>query len=330
MGLRKHYMGLIVIVLVFVSVLTAHFFGVGGIGTGVSVSLAAQPDEKADSNIKISGDCLSCHEDYDKSIFGTAHRIREEDVGGVACSDCHAGAEAHMEDPDISNIANPGKLGVKGTGAVCASCHLSSHEQTMHERNVHASNDISCSDCHRIHSNRNTALLEKEEVALCLGCHTGVQAQFALPSRHPVTDGVMKCSECHMTMDGDRRQFDFTGSNESCYRCHAQFRGPFPYEHEATVDYATGEGGCLNCHSPHGSTLPRMLKQSYESPHYAICSQCHSVPPGHRYNSQHGSTWAGVSCSECHSDIHGSYTSRMLLSQTLQARGCINAACHRF
>ena len=32
--------------------------------------------------------------------------------------------------------------------------------------------------------------------------------------------------------------------------------GPFPYEHQATLDYSTEEGGCMNCHSPHGSAQP--------------------------------------------------------------------------
>ena len=99
------------------------------------------------------------------------------------------------------------------------------------------------------------------------------------------------------------------------------------YDHQAAVDYSTEEGGCINCHDPHGSYLPRMLSQPYEAPHFQLCTQCHVVPL-HNYSQQHGSEWAGVSCSECHVDIHGSYTSQRYYPPTMEAQGCFVAGCH--
>jgi predicted CXXCH cytochrome family protein len=133
-----------------------------------------------------------------------------------------------------------------------------------------------------------------------------------------------------MTTSETKLAMSSSGTNATCASCHLEFQGPFPFEHQATVDYSTEEGGCITCHDPHGSYLPRMLKQPYQSPHYQLCSQCHVVPPKHNSNSFHGTIWSGVSCSECHTDIHGSYTSRLFLTPALQGQGCINVGCHQF
>ena len=97
----------------------------------------------------------------------------------------------------------------------------------------------------------------------------------------------------------------------------------------ATVDYSTEEGGCLNCHAPHGSDQPRMLKQPYDVANQALCAGCHFVPR-HEINNFHGTQWAGVPCSDCHVDIHGSYTNRNFLRPSLQVEGCFLAGCHTF
>ena len=34
---------------------------------------------------------------------------------------------------------------------ICQRCHENSHQQNMLERNVHMANQVSCSDCHRVH-----------------------------------------------------------------------------------------------------------------------------------------------------------------------------------
>jgi hypothetical protein len=44
----------------------------------------------------------------------------------------------------------------------------------------------------------------------------------------------------------------------------------------------------------------------------------------------HGTQWSGVPCNDCHADIHGSYVSRLFLSESLQGQGCFNAGCHAF
>jgi predicted CXXCH cytochrome family protein len=132
-----------------------------------------------------------------------------------------------------------------------------------------------------------------------------------------------------MSLDLSHRELEFRGTGEACFKCHNQFQGPFPFEHQATVDYSTEEGGCMNCHEAHGSDVARMLNQTYEGPNYALCSQCHAVPK-HQMNSFHGSQWAGRACNECHVDIHGSYYNRYFLTPALEAQGCTTTGCHDF
>ena len=288
-------------------------------------------ESAAQEPVRESAVCLDCHDGQDATLAGTAHALG--DVGSesgmrLACTDCHGTNSKHWEeDPSEYPMTNPSKLGALAEAKLCASCHQNSHQQNMLERNVHAASDINCSGCHSVHaSEKQTLLLKKEETALCYSCHGSVEADFARSYRHPVSDGVINCSECHMTLNETRRELSYNGTNV-CTDCHAEFQSPFPFEHEATLDYSTDEGGCLTCHAAHGSDNPRMLKQPYEAPHFQLCSQCHTVP-GHNSNPKHGTRWAGLACNTCHTDIHGSYTNRFFLSESLAMEGCLKAGCH--
>ena len=285
----------------------------------------------AEDNPRITEQCLDCHDELRESLVGTVHEINPEaPQPRVWCTGCHPGAEQHMEDPETQRPANPSSAGVLMSAQICSGCHTNSHQQNMQEWNVHAENDVNCGGCHKVHSNANQRLLKKPEPDLCIDCHPKTEGDFARSFRHPVFDGVMRCSECHLSLDKSHRQIEVRGGvGEVCYSCHNQFQGPFPFEHQATVEYSTEEGGCLNCHEAHGSNVPRMLKQTYEPPHFALCSQCHVVPK-HQMNSFHGSTWSGRACNECHVDIHGSYFNRYFLSSALEAEGCDTPGCHDF
>ncbi len=285
----------------------------------------------ADDGEHVSDVCLDCHEGYAAGLDASPHRLSPGDAAArVACSDCHAGDARHYEDdPEEYPREDPSHLAPMATALVCSQCHMNSHQQNMMEGNVHAANDVSCTGCHQVHGNHSAGLLHSGQTTLCLDCHTDVAAQFAQAYRHPVNDDVVACADCHMTLDVTSVELARHGTNEPCMDCHVEFQGPFPFEHQATVDYSTEEGGCLSCHSPHGSNLPRMLQQPYESPHYQLCSQCHSVP-GHNQNTRHGTRWAGMACNECHTDIHGSYVSRHFLTESLQGQGCFASGCHAF
>jgi len=226
-------------------------------------------------------------------------------------------------------LTNPSDTLAIVTAEICAGCHSNSHPQNMNAFKVHTENNVTCTGCHRVHSNEHPSLLVKTEPKLCYDCHLKTEGDFARSYRHPVSDGIIKCSECHLSLDETNRELSFRGIGEVCFKCHNEYQGPFPYDHQAAVYYSTEEGGCMNCHEAHGSNLPRITKQPYEAPNYALCSQCHSVPK-HQYNNHHESKWAGVPCNDCHVDIHGSYDNKFFLTPSLRAQGCTAVGCHAF
>jgi DmsE family decaheme c-type cytochrome len=285
----------------------------------------------AEDQARASTVCLDCHTGRDSTLAGTAHwagTVHDGAAAVVACTDCHGSNSKHWEeDPAANPMTNPSKVGVTAEARICSRCHQDSHQQNMLEKNVHPANDVSCSGCHSVHGSMHDPLLKAAEPQLCESCHPRAGMQFAQPYRHPVAEGIVKCTDCHMTLDKTSRPLSSNGTSV-CLDCHAEFAGPFPFEHAATLGHSTEEGGCLSCHEPHGSSLPRMVKQPYEPPHYPLCTQCHGVPAGHLSNTMHGTRWAAVPCNDCHSDIHGSYDNRLFLNQSFVAQGCLTPGCH--
>lgn len=275
--------------------------------------------------------CLDCHEGEDAplALIGTAH-----DPAGVkviACAECHRGPTTalHVDDPDTYKPIIPANLPADSMAAVCTACHKDPHALNLYERDPHSVADLTCSACHKIHNTEKRAyLLKAPENDVCLECHASVRSDFAQSTHHPVMEGVVACRDCHTEVAQSPKQHRTGGPAEACVECHGRMQGPFPFEHEPAVSYSVNDGGCMNCHQPHGSSFPMMLKQSYESPHYSLCSQCHVVPK-HLNNMKHGTMWAGVPCYECHTDVHGSYTSKHLLDASLESQGCLKAGCHQ-
>ena len=289
---------------------------------------AADPAVSAPDAAGESATCLDCHDDAGAALAAGPHAVMGHGSDAaptrVSCTHCHAGVAAHWEDDPATH-----PMSVPGTdaGTTCTSCHRSPHQENQASQSPHAAAGVSCTDCHQVHGGTPAGQLKQTQSGLCYTCHGEQRADFARSYRHPVDEGIVRCSDCHLATDDNTAPLASNPRNEACYTCHMELRGPFPYEHQATLDWSTEEGGCVTCHDPHGSDLPRMLNQPYEGPHFQLCSQCHLVPK-HNFNSQHGTDWAGVSCNECHVDIHGSYTSRLFLTPTLEAQGCFVAGCH--
>jgi DmsE family decaheme c-type cytochrome len=300
----------------------------------VAALVLYQPGTSAQEPQRESELCLDCHDEaLQEHLLDTPHQIIldvEVDNARVACTDCHKGdVGSHEDDPEEYPLTNPATAGVAVTAGICAGCHQNSHQQNMQEGNPHPKNGVGCTDCHQVHGVTRAGLLKEREVDLCYGCHTNVRGEFAQPYRHPVSDEIVRCSDCHMSLSENKKRLSFARIDQACFQCHQYFQGPFPYEHQATIGWSTEEGGCMTCHRPHGSNNPRILNRPYEPPNYNLCSQCHTVPK-HNYNSRHGDEWAGVPCSDCHVDIHGSYTNRNFLSVGMQSQGCFNTGCHKF
>jgi predicted CXXCH cytochrome family protein len=100
----------------------------------------------------------------------------------------------------------------------------------------------------------------------------------------------MSCADCHDPHGGTAgHNLRTANANELCLSCHAQYRGPFAYQHPPVSE------NCLNCHNAHGSPNTNLLTVSEP----ALCLQCHS---GHHNGA---ALPLAERCSNCHSSIHG-------------------------
>jgi DmsE family decaheme c-type cytochrome len=166
---------------------------------------------------------------------------------------------------------------------------------------VHALNDVSCFDCHKLHKGPEQKVSRKEEYEHCTGCHTQVKMEFSQFSHHPVPEHKMACTDCHDPHNStNRNNLKAMTSKALCTRCHMEYQGPFVYEHADVTEE------CTNCHSPHGSPNEPLLQVSQPF----LCMQCHAADHfGGAYPSLAGTAQQQAfysRCTDCHSNIHGS------------------------
>ena len=182
----------------------------------------------------------------------------------------------------------------------CLSCHSANQRMMFWDGSAHDSGDVSCTSCHSIH----TVGTEKVSMDKCLSCHKDVRRDVNKFSHHPLAEGKMQCSSCHDvhgTLSPDLIAADTT--NELCYTCHTEKRGPFRFAHPPV------EENCLTCHSPHGTNAARLLTQNLRN----TCSSCHSYAQHAALNAEDPGTRNTAmtkrgSCLTCHGAIHGSNT----------------------
>ena len=246
--------------------------------------------------------CKTCHEDVYKQHFeGTPH-FKTTLKDGHGCESCHGpGAEHVAGGGDVSKIVSFKSLSRQDASARCLSCHGEGHEQSHFAQSVHVSNDVGCLDCHSPHHAREPQkLLVERSPQLCYGCHTSARADFAKPFHHRVDQGLIQCSDCHNVHGtATLRQVRALPSGDFvCYKCHADKQGPFVYEH---VPVKTE--GCTSCHTPHGSTNPRLLRVSQVN---LLCLQCHTFPTQGPIGPVHNQSQKYQACTMCHVAIHGS------------------------
>ena len=264
--------------------------------------------------------CKTCHEEIYAGFATTPHFATTMDAKLDAhkgpewhgCEACHGPGKEHFDGGgDKSKIFTFQNSSPAEISARCLDCHQSSHDQSNYGRSAHLQSGISCIDCHSPHHPKETQFLLKDSSPkLCYGCHLDVRAQFARPFHHRVNEGLLQCNDCHNPHGGfDKHQLRLAaGTDEVCYKCHADKQGPFVYQHEAKIE------GCTVCHSPHGSTNARMLNQNQVN---LLCMSCHSlnanVGPS-ATPSFHNQAQKYQACTLCHTAIHGSNSSAVFFT----------------
>jgi DmsE family decaheme c-type cytochrome len=267
-----------------------------------SQSNQLSPQSKDTSQYVGSDTCKTCHEDVYKKQFENTPHFKTTLKDGHGCESCHGPGSAHVEGGgDVSKIISFKRLSRQDAVARCLGCHGVAHEQRRFAQSPHDNNDIGCLDCHSPHHAKDSQyLLVQRQPQLCYGCHTSARADFGKPYHHRVEEGLIRCSDCHNVHGtATLRQVRTLPSGDFvCYKCHADKQGPFVYEH---VPVKTE--GCTSCHTPHGSTNPRLLRVSLIN---LLCLQCHTFPTQGPIGPVHNQSQKYQACTMCHEAIHGS------------------------
>ena len=185
--------------------------------------------------------------------------------------------------------------------AYCLACHERG-QRTYWKGSTHEERGVACSECHTIMKNvsAKNQLKTPFEPNTCFQCHKDRQAQMFRSSHMPVREGKIVCSNCHnphgSAYQGSSAAMLWEDSiNDNCYKCHAEKRGPFLFEHAPVRE------NCLSCHDPHGSINEYSLKMSRPR----LCYECHTI--GHGQSGRLTDPFiVSRSCQNCHTLIHGS------------------------
>ncbi|MFQ6758717.1 DmsE family decaheme c-type cytochrome [Desulfovibrionaceae bacterium CB1MN] len=248
--------------------------------------------------------CVDCHEKPVASFKASYHaRIWQ---GKNDCQSCHGATDKHVNDPSKETILSFDKSGGRTAADLskqCLNCHASSSPHlALWEMGAHKRNDVTCVSCHDIHTGKAAVA----QPNICYTCHKDVKMAAGKQSHHPINEGKIKCSDCHNTHGTQSHgMIKEDNVNQLCYKCHADKRGPFMWEHPPV------EENCATCHDPHGSRHGKLLTEKIPN----LCQDCHdwSRHPGTPYDNTNGiagtspsSRMFARSCLNCHNQIHGS------------------------
>jgi DmsE family decaheme c-type cytochrome len=286
------------------------------------IVLNVENSVKGSSEYVGSETCKECHEDYYKGFIRSIHgkkAVSGSPFNREGCESCHGPGAQHVEKGGGKGVAIfsfDRRTDANTKSSKCLACHEELRTLAYWRMSRHKSGDVSCDNCHSIHTGGEKLSLKARDPDLCFGCHKNIRAQTNKQSHHPINVlaypariSKVKCSDCH----NPHGSFSLKGMinadsvNELCYKCHAEKRGPYAWEHPPVTE------NCLNCHEIHGSNHANLLTRKVP----LLCQSCHNegTHPIRPYTNLHsfgGPATSGKnrffarSCLNCHSNIHGS------------------------
>lgn len=282
---------------------------------------SAGAQEAAESDVPYSrrgaDTCLGCHDDrVTLAVFNTKHAVPADSrgpfgAGQLQCEACHGPGGNHgrrlrrgEERPPVIRFGADSETPVGKQNEMCLGCHQGDLGFGWHG-GPHDDNQVACADCHTSHAPHDAVLDTMSQPDVCYTCHNVQRTAALKPYAHPLHEGKMSCTACHSPHGATTEvQLVRQTTNQTCYQCHAEKRGPFVWEHAPVAE------DCSTCHEPHGSNYPGMLTQ--RGPW--LCQACHSQA-GHPSLAQDADGLAanmpsqfllGQNCMNCHSQVHGS------------------------
>lgn len=209
-------------------------------------------------------------------------------VGNQACAECHdemvAGfaASFHARAFSASN---------RYAAAGCESCHGpgSAHQQDQTRATI-------------VSFARNGGRAAEQLSAQCLGCHAASYAVTLWASgAHRKND--VPCTSCH-SIHGSGSLLP--RQPETCFGCHRNVK--FEVSKRSHHPIVEGKILCSDCHNPHGTLTPRLVKADTLN---ELCYGCHADKRG-PFIWEHAPV--AENCVICHSP-HGSRQNKLLVKK---------------
>ncbi len=256
--------------------------------------------------------CKGCHEEafqrFEHTKMGRLFLKHPRNTKErLACETCHGPGKAHADggggkgkEAKLITFAKDDPTPVAQRNDVCLTCHTKG-ARLFWKGSAHDSRDVACTNCHRVMADHSpkAQLAKVNEIETCGQCHLQRRAQQMRSSHMPLREGKMTCTSCHNPHGTvTPALLKENSTNDTCYTCHAEKRGPFLWEHPPVLE------NCANCHDPHGSNHEKMLKLAKPR----VCQQCHveTFHMTYAYGDRNAKQVLGRGCTNCHINIHGS------------------------
>lgn len=213
--------------------------------------------------------------------------------GDAKCTRCH-------DESDSPKVLSIGRT-KHGTTAdnrtpTCTSCH---GDSTAHESNPGGLKERPHPDRY-FAKNSKTSVEDRNDA--CLTCHRkDAKRSHWEGSTHQSRD--VACTSCHQIHTQHDKVRDKRTQPEVCFTCHKEQRAQInrPSHHPIPE----GKMGCSDCHNPHGSVGPKLMKRDSVND---TCYTCHTEKRGPFVHSHEPVT---EDCSYCHNP-HGTTAESML------------------
>src|ERR1700689_1331284 len=142
--------------------------------------------------------CKTCHPDVWAKFYRNPHfkslASGKESQENTGCESCHGPGKAHVDaHGGKATIIAFSQLGPEKTLDACLRCHGQTISRANIRRSAHTQQDVVCTNCHSIHKSSAPRFLlaKSQQFELCYSCHGSVRAQFSMPFKHRVNEGVI-------------------------------------------------------------------------------------------------------------------------------------------
>jgi len=234
--------------------------------------------------------------------------VRELRAEDAVCTRCHDQSE---KNPVLSIYQTRHGVKADARTPTCQSCHGPSESHIKKPANMAERPPVDFLS--------KRAKATSKDIESCVGCHKSGARSHWSGSAHESRDVL--CTSCHQMHTHQDKVRDRATQPEVCFACHKEQRAQYsrPSRH-LTKD---GKMACADCHNPHGSAGPTLMKRDSVN---ATCYTCHMEKRGPFLRSHQP---AQEDCTICHNP-HGTTTPNLLKARPpFLCQQCHEPATHQ-